>query len=45
MLPDGAQIGAMVRDDLLLIARGLPPVRMQAAAPELVARYRNRPVS
>jgi phosphoglycerate dehydrogenase-like enzyme len=38
------QIGRMVVDDLLLIARGLPPVRMQAAAPELVARYRNRPV-
>lgn len=39
------EIGAMVRDDLTLIARGLPPVRMQAAAPELVGRYRNRPVS
>ena len=38
------QIGRMVVDDLRLIARGLPPVRMQAAAPELVARYRNRPV-
>jgi hypothetical protein len=34
-----------VRDDLLLMARGLPPVRMQAAEPELVGRYRNRPVS
>jgi phosphoglycerate dehydrogenase-like enzyme len=39
------QIGRMVVDDLRLIARGLPPVRMQPAAPELVARYRNRPVS
>jgi phosphoglycerate dehydrogenase-like enzyme len=39
------EIGAMVLDDLLLIARGLPPVRMQAAARELVGRYRNRPVS
>lgn len=39
------EIGAMVRDDLSLVARGLPPVRMQAAAPELVRRYRNRPVS
>lgn len=40
-----AQIGAMVADDLDLIARGLPPVRMQLAARELVGRYRNRPVS
>jgi phosphoglycerate dehydrogenase-like enzyme len=38
------QIGRMVVDDLQLISRGLPPVRMQAAAPELVTRYRNRPV-
>jgi phosphoglycerate dehydrogenase-like enzyme len=38
------EIGAMVRDDLVLMARGLPPVRMQLAAPELVGRYRNRPV-
>jgi phosphoglycerate dehydrogenase-like enzyme len=38
-----AEIGRMVLDDLTLIARGLPPVRMQSAAPELVARYRNRP--
>lgn len=37
-------IGRMVVDDLTLIARGLPPVRMQAAARELVGRYRNRPV-
>jgi phosphoglycerate dehydrogenase-like enzyme len=40
-----AQIGRMVLDDLTLIARGLPPVRMQIAARELVTRYRNRPVS
>jgi phosphoglycerate dehydrogenase-like enzyme len=40
-----SQIGAMVVDDLKLIERGLPPVRMQAAARELVGRYRNRPVS
>jgi phosphoglycerate dehydrogenase-like enzyme len=38
-------VGAMVLDDLRLIARGLPPVRMQAATPELVGRYRNRPVA
>jgi phosphoglycerate dehydrogenase-like enzyme len=39
------QIGDMVVDDLLQIARGLPPVRMQVAARELVGRYRNRPVT
>lgn len=39
------EIGEMVLDDLALIARGLPPVRMQAAARELVGRYRNRPVT
>lgn len=38
------QIGDMVVDDLDLIARGLPPVRMQIAARELAGRYRNRPV-
>ncbi len=38
-----SQIGDMVVDDLTLIASGLPPVRMQAAARELVGRYRNRP--
>src|SRR6195952_836755 len=38
------QIGRMVVDDLTLIAAGLPPVRMQVAARELVDRYRNRPV-
>lgn len=39
------QIGEMVVDDLSLVAQGLPPVRMQQAARELVGRYRNRPVS
>ncbi len=39
------EIGRMVLDDLRLIAAGLPPVRMQAASPDLVGRYRNRPVS
>lgn len=38
-------IGEMVADDLLLLKAGLPPARMQVAAPELVGRYRNRPVS
>ena len=38
-------IGDMVLDDLYQIQRGLPPVRMQVAARELVSRYRNRPVS
>lgn len=38
------EIGEMVLDDLRLIKAGLPPVRMQAAARELVGRYRNRPV-
>lgn len=39
------EIGAMVFDDLSQIERGLPPVRMQVAARELVGRYRNRPAS
>jgi phosphoglycerate dehydrogenase-like enzyme len=39
-----SEVGEMVVDDLELIVRGLPPVRMQVAAPELVGRYRNRPV-
>ena len=39
------QIGEMVVDDLSQIAHGLPPVRMQVAARELVGRYRNRPVT
>jgi phosphoglycerate dehydrogenase-like enzyme len=37
------QIGDMVVDDLELIAAGLPPVRMQVGAHELVGRYRNQP--
>jgi phosphoglycerate dehydrogenase-like enzyme len=40
-----AQVGEMVVDDLLQIVHGLPPVRMQVAARELVGRYRNRPVT
>lgn len=40
-----AQIGDMVVDDLRQLLQGLPPVRMQIAARELVGRYRNRPVS
>ncbi len=38
------EIGERLVDDLVLIERGLPPVRMQVAARELVGRYRNRPV-
>jgi phosphoglycerate dehydrogenase-like enzyme len=38
-----AQIGDMVVDDLTLVASGLPPVRMQVGARELVDRYRNQP--
>jgi len=38
------EIGWMVIDDLEQIRRGLPPVRMQVAARELIGRYRNRPV-
>lgn len=37
------EIGDMVLDDLRLLANGLPPVRMQSAAPELVGRYRSKP--
>ncbi len=37
-------IGERVLDDLRLIKQGLPPVRMQIAARELVSRYRNRPI-
>lgn len=39
------EIGEMVLDDLDQVRRGLPPVRMQPAARELVGRYRNRPVA
>ncbi len=38
------EIGEMVLDDLDLMARGLPPVRNQVAARELVTRYRSKPV-
>jgi phosphoglycerate dehydrogenase-like enzyme len=38
------EIGEMVLDDLDLLTRGLPPVRNQAAARELVTRYRSKPV-
>jgi hypothetical protein len=38
------EIGEMVLDDLDLMARGLPPVRNQLAARELVSRYRSKPV-
>ncbi|MFD9439080.1 NAD(P)-dependent oxidoreductase [Streptomyces sp. NPDC060006] len=45
-IPDAfLSIGDMVVDDLTLLAQGLPPARMQAAARELVGRYRNRPVT
>lgn len=37
-------IGEMVCDDLELMSNGLPPARLQVAAPELVTRYRNKPV-
>jgi phosphoglycerate dehydrogenase-like enzyme len=37
-------IGDLVLDDLRLIESGLPPLRMQVAARELVQRYRNKPV-
>ena len=36
-------IGDMVVDDLSQLVRGLPPVRMQIAARELVGRYRQPP--
>lgn len=37
------RIGDMVIDDLSLILAGLPPIRMQAARRETVARYRSTP--
>jgi phosphoglycerate dehydrogenase-like enzyme len=37
-------IGEMVLDDLGLMERGLPPVRNQVAARELVTRYRSKAV-
>ena len=39
------EIGRMVVDDLELILRGLPPQRMQEARPEIVSRYRGKPVT
>ena len=36
-------IGELVVDDLELILRGLPPVRLQAARPETVFRARSLP--
>jgi phosphoglycerate dehydrogenase-like enzyme len=36
-------IGAMVVDDLDLVFRGLPPVRMQLAQPETIGLQRSRP--
>jgi len=38
-----ARLGEMVIDDLGLILQGLPPVRLQAARPETVARWRSPP--
>jgi phosphoglycerate dehydrogenase-like enzyme len=38
-----AQIGRMVIDDLQLILRGLPPVRMQEAQRETVKRFASKP--
>ena len=37
------RIGDMTIDDLALILAGLPPVRMQAAQRETVARFRSKP--
>jgi phosphoglycerate dehydrogenase-like enzyme len=37
-------IGRYVVDDLELVARDLPPHRMQKALPETVARYRGMPI-
>jgi len=39
------EIGDMVLDDLRQVERGLPPVRMQVGARELVGRYRNKPAT
>lgn len=36
-------IGAMVVDDLDLVLRGLPPVRLQSAQPETIALLRSKP--
>ncbi len=37
-------IGDMILDDFGLMMRGLSPVRMQAAQPELIARFSSKPV-
>ena len=39
------EIGQMVLDDLELILKGLPPVRMQQARLETVRRWRSRAVA
>jgi phosphoglycerate dehydrogenase-like enzyme len=39
------EVGRMVVDELELVLRGLPPKRMQQAAPETVARLRSRPIA
>jgi phosphoglycerate dehydrogenase-like enzyme len=36
-------IGQMLVDDLDLILRGLPPIRMQVAQPETVERFSSKP--
>jgi len=38
-------IGDMVLDDLELMARGVAPMRLQQALPEVVGLYQNRPVA
>jgi phosphoglycerate dehydrogenase-like enzyme len=43
-IPDAFRaMGEMVVDDLELILRGLPPVRLQQARPEISGRYRSAP--
>ncbi len=37
-------MGEMIVDDLELILKGLPPVRLQRAEPQTVARFRSMPV-
>ena len=37
------RIGAMTIDDLELVLRGLPPMRLQSAQPETVAIQRSKP--
>ena len=38
------EIGEMVTDDLLSILKGVPPVRMQSAQPEIVTRLVSKPI-